>query len=354
MKKERMNSKDRVMCVFAGGIPDRIPIDFTTNPGILALLRKHFGKADILDDLNVDFRHVGAPYIGPMLHEKIPGMDVDPVTGMRSRWIEHQSGGYHEICDYPLKDADEEQAAAWPVPSADDFDYTKIQDACKKYGRYAVSIGGPPDIINNTGRLRTMEQVLIDLVTDDPAGLMIIDKRTGYELEVLYRTLEASKGGIDFLFLGEDLGTQRGAVMSPELFRKHIKPRLKKFADLGRHFGIPVMIHSCGSSSWAFDDLIQIGISAVDTLQPEAKDMDPLYLKKTYGGRLAFHGCISTAGPLAYGTADEVRKYVKDIIGIMKPGGGYMLAPTHQIQDNSPLENVLAMYETAYEEAWYE
>ena len=196
--------------------------------------------------------------------------------------------------------------------------------------------------------------MLIDLVTDDPAGLMIIDKRTGYELEVLYRTLEASEGGIDFLFLGEDLGTQRGAVMSPELFRKHIKPRLKKFADLGRHFGIPVMIHSCGSSSWAFDDLIQIGINAVDTLQPEAKEMDPLYLKKTYGGRLAFHGCISTAGPLAYGTADEVRKYVKDIIGIMKPGGGYMLAPTHQIQDNSPLENVLAMYETAYEEAWYE
>jgi uroporphyrinogen decarboxylase len=88
-----------------------------------------------------------------------------------------------------------------------------------------------------------------------------------------------------------------------------------------------------------------MGVTAVDTLQPEAANMAPEHLKKTFGSRLAFHGCISTAGPLATGTPDEVRAYCRRTLDIMKPGGGYCMAPTHQIQDNSPVENVLAMYE---------
>ena len=113
------------------------------------------------------------------------------------------------------------------------------------------------------------------------------------------------------------------------------------------------MIHSCGSSSWAFNDFIEMGVSVADTLQPEAQDMAPAFLKKTYGGKLAFHGMISTAGELAFGTVDQVRKIVQSTLEIMMPGGGYALAPTHEIQDNSPTENVLAMYETAMQNGWY-
>jgi len=91
-----------------------------------------------------------------------------------------------------------------------------------------------------------------------------------------------------------------------------------------------------------------MGIKVVDTLQPEAYNMSPEYLKKTFGGRLAFHGCISTAGPIATGTVQEVIDDVKYTLEIMMPGGGYCLAPTHAIQDNSPTENVVAMYETAH------
>ena len=91
---------------------------------------------------------------------------------------------------------------------------------------------------------------------------------------------------------------------------------------------------------------IEMGINAVDTLQPEAKDMSPKYLKRKFGGRLAFHGCISTAGPVAFGTVDDVINDVKTTLDIMMPGGGYCFAPTHALQDNSPVENVIAMYET--------
>lgn len=90
-----------------------------------------------------------------------------------------------------------------------------------------------------------------------------------------------------------------------------------------------------------------MGINAVDTLQPEARNMSPRYLKDNFGGRLAFHGCISTAGTLVTGTADDVRATVRETLDILTPGGGYMCAPSHSIQDNTPVENILAMYDEA-------
>ncbi len=88
-----------------------------------------------------------------------------------------------------------------------------------------------------------------------------------------------------------------------------------------------------------------MGVDAVDTLQPEATDMSPEHLKAKFGGRLAFHGCISTAGPVAYGTVDEVIEDCRRTLEIMMPGGGYCFSPTHSLQDNSPTENVVAMFE---------
>ena len=109
------------------------------------------------------------------------------------------------------------------------------------------------------------------------------------------------------------------------------------------------MVHTCGSSSWAYEDFIDMGVKVVDTLQPEAVNMSPSYLKEHFGGRLAFHGCISTAGPMANGTVEQVVADCKQVLETMMPGGGYCFAPTHCIQDNSPTENVLAAYQTAYE-----
>ena len=161
------------------------------------------------------------------------------------------------------------------------------------------------------------------------------------------------KGRVSFLWMGEDLGTQRGPTLSLDLYRRHIKPLHQQMIDLAKSYEIPVMIHSCGSSSWAFQDFIEMGINVVDTLQPEAHEMAPAYLKSTFGKKLAFHGCISTAGPLAYGSKEEVSQNCREILDIMKPDGGYCFAPTHDIQDNTPTENVLAMYETAKTFGYY-
>ena len=194
----------------------------------------------------------------------------------------------------------------------------------------------------------------MDLITDNPAGLLLADRRMGIQLEITHRILEAAKGMADFISLGEDLGTQIGPMISMKIFRKHIRSRYQKFCDLAKAYDVFVMMHSCGSSSWAYEDFIEMGIHVVDTLQPEARDMSPAYLKKTFGGRLAFHGCISTAGPVSFGSVQDITDYCRETLDIMMPGGGYCFAPTHALQDNSPTENVVAMYETAHKYGRYQ
>lgn len=355
-----MRSKDRVLTAISHREPDRVPINYFANPGINSRLMAHFGcgPGDVdafLDFLGVDFRTAEAKYVGPGLHPEVPGRQVDKLWGIRRRWVEHASGGYWDYCDFPLRDATEEEVEEWPMPSPDDYDYSAVLDVCDEYDDYAVVVGGPGlcDVINSAGMIRGTDQVLVDLITCDPAGLLYIDRRLEILLEVTRRTLEAAKGRIDLLWIGEDLGTQNGPLVGMDLFRQKIRPRHQRFVDLGRSFGIPVMIHSCGSSSWAYNDFIDMGIEVVDTLQPEAKDMSPAYLKNRYGDRLAFHGCMSTAGPVAYGTVDDVRKSVRETLEVMMPGGGYCLAPTHRLQDNSPVENVVALYEAAQEYGRY-
>ena len=355
-----MTSKERVRTTFARQKPDRIPRNYLANPGIDGRLKAHFGlnrddNEGLCQALGVDFRRVDAPYTGPKLHEDVPGRQVD-LWGIHRRYIEHETGGYWDFCDFPLQQATLKEIEAWAMPSPDDYDYSAGVEHCERLKEYCVTTGGPGtgDIINSTGMIRSMEQVLVDLMLDDEACLRYIERKVAIQLEITSRTLEAARGGIDVLWLGEDLGTQRGPLVGLELFRRHIRPQHQKFVDLAKHYDIPVMMHSCGSSSWAYDDFIEMGIDVVDTLQPEPINMSPAYLKEHYGDRLAFHGCISTAGPVATGTVQDTVDIVRETLEIMMEGGGYAFAPTHQLQDNSPTENVVAMYETADRYGKYE
>jgi uroporphyrinogen decarboxylase len=355
-----MKSKERIQHWLAHDLPDRVPINYLYNPAIDRRLKDYYGLSHqdnegLRQILNVDFRTTEAPYVGAKLYQDLDGILVDDF-GRHRRWVQHDWGGYWDYCTWPLKDATEEQVANWLLPSADDYDYSVISRDGQRHADYGVVVGHPGvgDIINSMGMLRTMEQVLVDLMVDDPAGLLLIERNTALWLEIMERTLQAGKGKIDLFWMGEDLGTQRGPTISLELYRKHIKPRHQRFVDLAKSFNIPVMLHSCGSSSWAFNDFIDMGIQAVDTLQPEARDMAPEYLKSKYGDRLAFHGMISTAGALAFGSADQVEAIVRDTLNTMMPGGGYAMAPTHEIQDNSPTENVVRMYDTVKRYGYYQ
>lgn len=354
-----MTSKERVLCTFDFEKTDRVPLDYSSNPIIHKRLAAKLclppdGK-EFLDALGVDFKGFWPEYYGPALFPDLPGRKTDFVYGFYTKWIEHQTGGYWDFCDFPLKDAPDEIIASFPVPSPDDFDYDPVIDSMSEYGDHAVYIGGPgiADVINSTGRVMGMEQILINLAVSDKATLEYIDRKCAMEIGIIERLLSRASDRIDFFWMGEDLGTQNAPMISLDLYRKALRPIHERYMDIANAYELPVMMHSCGSSSWVFEDYIEMGIKCVDTLQPEALNMSPAFLTSHYSGRLAFHGGISTAGALAFGSVDDVMEDVRATLAAFMKDGGYMLAPTHFIQDNTPVENIIAMYQAAHKYGGY-
>ncbi len=132
-----MTSKERALCAFSHQQPDRVPVNYLANAGIDQRLKAHFGlTADdhegLLQALGVDFRGVGPWYVGPRLHAEVPGRHVDPEWGIDTRWIEHESGGYRDYCDFPLQHATLEEVEAWPMPSPDDYEYAHLAEECRR------------------------------------------------------------------------------------------------------------------------------------------------------------------------------------------------------------------------------
>ncbi len=359
--RETMSSRERVRRTFEFEKTDRVPIGYDANPAIHAKFCAELGVSPgdlegLYQAIGADTRHIGAPYIGPQLHSVPPGRAVNQLEGCIMRWVEHASGGYWDFCDFPLKDAEDEAFEVFPIPNPDDFDYEAALGMAKSYGgRYALHVGGPgePDVINSNGRIMGMEDVLCHLILGDSAAMDLIRRRADFQLAVMERTLDKCRGEIDFVWLGEDLGTQHAPMISLELYRERLKPIHKKFIDLASSYGLPAMMHTCGSSSWVYEDLIELGLRGVDTLQPEAADMSPKYLVERFGGRLNLRGCISTAGPLAYGDTAETERVCRETLETMMPTGGYHFAPTHAVQDNTPVENLVAMYRAVHKYGKY-
>ena len=352
--KETMTARERVRKTFNFEKTDRVTIGYSAN----RLIHKNLLAAlDVSDDslpdaLGVDYLGIDARYTGKPLFDEVPGRQIDPLDGFRMRWIENNSGGgYWDFCDFPLQGADDDEIMNYPVADPDDFDYESIAGRIARYRGFALFIGSPgvPDVINSMGRIMGMEDILCNLQLEHEPTLALIRRRAQSSLSVFERILSKYKGEIDFMWLGEDLGTQIAPMISLELYRSQIKPVHKVFVDLAKSYGIPVLMHTCGSSSWAYEDFIELGVRGVDTLQPEAANMSPEYLVGHFGGRLNFRGCISTAGALAYGDIREVEEVCKNTLEIMMPARGYHFAPTHDIQDNSPVENVIAMYQAAHD-----
>ncbi len=351
----KLTSKERVLTAFQHQEPDRVPFDYLYNEGIDSRLKQHFHlKPDdhegLLQALSIDFRNVGPAYKGPRLHLESPNKDIRvcPEWGFHTQYVDFGYGGFWDFCEFPLKDATDKQLEEWPFPNPDHYNYDEIEQKSREWSKQnlAVSYGNPGicDVLNQTGIILSVEDTLMRLASYDDALLDWVDRRLAVQLAVAERALDRAKGSIDFFWMGEDLGTQKGPMISQSFFDGILRERHQKFIDLAKSHNLPVMFHSCGSSSWSFDSLSEMGVDIMDTLQPEAAKMDPQFLKATYGDRLSFHGCISTAGPLSKGTPEEVEQDVKEKLEILMPKGGYALSPTHQIQDNSPIENVLAMY----------
>lgn len=359
--KETLSARQRVRRTFAFETTDRVTIGYEANPIIHGRLCQTLGIApdnrdELYQALGVDYVGVSAPYVGPQLFPNRPNRRVNALEGCYMRYVPNDSGGYWDFCDFPLQGASDELFARYPIPDPDCFDYDAARQRARSLsGRYALYAGGAgtPDIINSNGRIMGMEDVLIHLATGDEAALDFMQRRAQSQFKVLERTLEACKGYIDFVWLGEDLGSQHAPLISLALYRQRMKGTHQMFVDLAWQHGLPVMIHSCGSSSWVYEDWIAMGVTGVDSLQPEARDMDARTLVQRFGGRLTLRGLISTGGPLAFGTREDITACVRDTLATVMPVRGYHFAPAHALQDNTPVANIVAMYQAAHQYGIY-
>lgn len=351
-KGEYMTSKERVLAAIAHQRPDRIPIQTYLTPEIEQKLIEHLGCStpdQLLDRLGVDLRSVNAPYTGTLTAPP-PGSAFVDEWGVGYVMFDHGHGGsYPEPSHRALAQINTmEQFEAYPWPSPNDFDYSRVAGQCDALARFAVCIGhaGMPDIVNGVGRGRGMERVLLDIMTEDPVGIAIIDKRCDFYFEYARRMLEQAQGKIDILCIGEDTGNQNGPMVAPEVFDAFFRPRLQRFIDLAHDFGCKSMMHSCGNTRRLIPRFIEMGLDILDAMQPEPPGMNPEALKAEFGDRIAFCGLISTQDTLPFGTVQACRNEARHRLRLFAEGG-YIFSPAHCIQADNPVENALAIYEEA-------
>ena len=261
-----------------------------------------------------------------------------------------KGGTYPEAVYLPFAGVHEmDQLDRSHFPTADWFDYSTIKSQCEALGgRYAICCGGAGelDFINGISRARGMEEVLMDLVTDNEVYLTIMQARFQYHYDLHERILQAAGGMIDLTHIGEDLGNQRGPMIGMDIFERHFAPKYEKYFQMAHRYGAKVLMHMCGCVDAFLPRLIDMGLDIYDVVQPTTPEMDIAELHRKYGQKLNFCGSVCVQSTLPYGTVQDVEREVKRRLDLFAQGGLF-LGPTHAIQVNTPLENILAMYRTA-------
>jgi uroporphyrinogen decarboxylase len=344
-----MKPRERVQAAFAHSEPDYAPADYFSTPEIQTALLDHFGVSDddaLRDRLGTDIRYVNPPYIGPPLPQYEDGSVMNE-WGVLKKPMPNEYGDYAEPVNYPYaKWTTVEEAEGFPWPSSDWYDYDAVPDLCARYPDLAIATGSTSvqDFINNTAYGRGVEQVLLDIALEDPVFLFIVEKRHRFYMEVIERTLEAAKGRIDFVFCGDDFGSQRGLLISPTSFDRLFADKKKELFDLAHSYGARISHHCCGSSVKLIPRFIEIGMDALQTIQAQAVGMNPYELKKEFGDELTLHGAVDVQGWLQRSSPEEIEREVLHLMEEVGAGGGYILSPCHNIQPDTPTENVLALY----------
>ena len=193
--------------------------------------------------------------------------------------------------------------------------------------------------------MRGMANLLEDMLLRPSFVEELLDAILEYNLGVIRRILEFDVDGVRF---GDDWGHQRGVMMGPHLWRRFIKPRVAQMYGTVKDAGRAVMIHSCGAVEELFPDLIEIGLDIFNPFQPE--EMDVYAVKQKYGADLTFFGGVSTQRTLPYGTPADVKAEVRRLMREVGQGGGYVLAPAHDIPRDASLDNLLALIETVQDQ----
>lgn len=380
--------RQRVLTALNYVQPDRVPVDFLATPEIWHRLADHLradpsgvGGSEFSDPLweailryfQVDCRVISYDqFCNPPAHvlhkgavsdwwnshsrstpnrmwrQVLPDGDSYDIWGHHIRVAENQTGAYEEFAGWPLEAATSvEDLKNYPWPDPDWWDFRPIPGILAEMDSYQehhirFRIGSVFEI---GWQLRGMQAFLMDLAVDPAIPLYVMDRLTDVHVENLRRVLKLAGERIDMVYFYDDVATQKSLMLSRAMWEKYIRPRHLRIIEAAKSFGTPVMYHCDGAISPLIPELIDMGVDLLNPVQANVAGMEPESLKATFGNRLSFHGGIDIVETLPNKTPAEVAHEVRDRISVLGRGGGYIMASSHHIQSDTPLENIFAMYD---------
>ncbi len=361
-----MNSKERVRAALERRTPDRTPLDGSFRQDVWKKLENHFGTEDageIQEKLGLDIRTSPLEPSVSFTEQAVPSPWQIPEIGMgknnlviirKNGWLEDEYGIcrlpnsdrlYWLYSHHPLAEAglDDIKKYKFPDPHLEER-YKNLRSDVALFGDSHFIMAELWNIFKTSWEFRGFDQYMMDLSLNSKLVEKLADRVLEHRIA---QSKQIVKCGVDMIFILGDIAMQDRMMISPAVWRRYFKSRLKIWIDEVRREcpRLRFMFHSDGNMEPVFEDLIEIGFDAIDPIQPES--MDVAEIKHRFGDSICLHGTISCQRTLPFGTPEDVASEVKERIEICGKNGGLILAPSNTVQPDVSIENILTLYSTA-------
>lgn len=344
-----MNSIERFYATIAHQPVDR-PACWLGDPTPAAAekLCKFYGVADIKELKRVcgdDFYAVEIPYHSPTCNAIFAAFDWY-MNGSNVD-VEHRTLTA-DGCFCDCEDVDDAIAVNFPWPDPEKYIDPELCRQLVDEAPEGKTIMGMMWACHfqDTCAAFGMQTALMNMVSEPELVHYVDNHIVDFYVKALKIFLEATKGKIHAILIGDDIGSQRSLMISPKLVSEFVIPGAKKLIDLAHSYGVKVLYHSCGAIADAIPLLIEAGVDIIHPIQAKAAGMQPEILKEKFDGQVAFCGGVDTQDLLPHGTTEDVRAKVKELRTIFPTG--LIVSPSHEaLQDDVPPENVKALFDEA-------
>jgi uroporphyrinogen decarboxylase len=355
-----MKHRDRVIKALQFQDTDRTPVQMTFCPEFADRLREVYGIKDTHPHDPHNGRWNGYELeiltgqdalqcgIGWFINYYLDDQPYTDEWGVEWKIDEYNTpfgkGKYTNLLKGPLEDESAIENYEAPDPHSSEL-YTNLDRMIKEYKDEYYTIGRLHCTIFETAwALRGFENLLVDFYLNPEQAKHLLDIAKNYHLEVAKKM---AKKGVDMIWLGDDIGSQDALLIPPEVWREFIKPRMAEVITAAKEINpeIKIAYHTDGNNYDIIPELIEIGVDVLNPIQTES--MDPVVLKEKYGDRLCFFGAISVQSTLPFGTVEEIKQEFDERKNTLGKNGGWICAPTHHVQLDTPLENFFALLEAA-------
>lgn len=353
-----MTHRERVLTTFRRRQPDRLPWSLGMTPPVLERFRKETGARYCNEYWDFDIATLGpaaSERPAPDFSRYYAGRTFAGPASINGEWgfamvsPDARTHFHHYESPFDGRDFTCDDARSYPLP-----DYTEaarfshVASANAEWHRkgYATQYTAGFSTFDFSWLIRGYEATLLDMAAGEEAIAILMD-RVSDAIAAVCRNMAA--GGTDIVGVGEDVGTQNALIMSPDSWRREIKPRFRKIVAAAKDAKPDVLFfyHSDGNIRAIIPDLIEIGVDILNPVQPEC--MDPLEIKRLYGDRLALWGCVGTQTVIPFGTPADVRETVHRLFRTVGKGGGFLCAPSHTLEPEVPWENIVAFVDACRE-----